>query len=326
MSDVPLTVSVLKQLLKEQTEEAKKHIHGLETTLKDEIKKSEEQVKQHLEEKLLEVKKDVDELKTDVTVNKQEIKEIRTQNDRESRRRNIVLFKIPEGESSGMHLKQMVKKLILDNCKVDINNHIDRVYRIGRPGPGKVRPILLALTSFDKKIEIFWGKKQHEANLEMADDFSPEVLTARRNLVPALKSLRELGYKDVHLKHDKIFVSGKECDEQMWNELINKKKALTAPQITDQCTYEASGNGTKRKGSVSPKGNDTKRPSPLSFSETTPQQSELCPTKPETSRSYLTFNQKPPPSPISKFLSQKAIADATASSNKADSDLNQTIK
>lgn len=238
----------------------------------------------------------------------------------ERRRRNIVIFKVPEHESNGIHLKSKVKALILDKCKVDIGNHIDKIYRIGKPEPTKIRPILLGLTSLDKKMEIFWGKKHHNADLEIADDFAPEVLSARKSLVPVLKKLRELGYQNVHLKQDKLFVDGTAVEESHWKEMIKESSAKT--DLIKDLTQETN---TKRKADkISPNANATKRsstakPTPIKLS-----QKELYPQKPETIKDYL-IAPRPPPSPLTNFLAKRAVADADAY-KKGESNLNQTIK
>lgn len=319
MSDTPITVSVLKDLLREQTDEGKKHLDELKKTLKDEIKKSEEQVKQHIEEQLMEVRSDVDGLKETVKENKEEIQDMKKENDREKRSRNLIIFKIPEEESNGIQLKYNVKALILDNCKVDISNHIDKIYRIGRAEPTKIRPILLALTSLDKKMEIFWGKKHHGAKLELAEDYSPDVLAARRNLVPVLKELRELKYEDVHIRQDKLYVGGTVCEEERWNELIKDRE----PNVPSQ---DSRGTGAKRK-ETSPKGNDIKRPHTSSLTVSAPPTArELCPQKPENTRDYLKFNQKIASSPIAKYLSKTTVADGGEPSKTTEKELNQTIR
>lgn len=317
MDEAPLTVGILKKLLSEQNMESSKNMKNIENNLKEEIKKSETHVKEYLEIQLGEVKTDVNNIKESLKKNSQDIHNIKKENDRGKRLRNILLFKIPENESNSMDLKLKIKSLILDSCKVDISNSIDRIYRIGKQKQNKIRPILIALTSFDKKMEIMWGKKQHKANLELADDYSPEVLQKRRELVPVMRKLRDLNYTNTHIKEDKLFVDGSECDEAEWNRLINARN-ISTNMATGQNESVVIGNGAKRKNSVSPKGNTTKKPNLP--------QIDLDHTKPETSRNYLQYNKRPPSSPISKFLSQRAVAEASISSKKSSEILNETLK
>lgn len=312
-NESPLTVGILKELLKEQTKESTKNLRDIENNLKLEIAKSEKHVKEHVEKQLLEVKGDVHCLKESVKKNTEEIRYMKIENDRRKRLRNLVLFKIPEDEINGLELKQKVKTILLDSCKVDITNNIDRIYRIGKAGQDKIRPILIALTSLDKKKEIMWGKAQHKSSIELSEDFSPEVLEERRKLVPVMKTLRSLNYENVHINQDKLVVAGVVCDEAAWKDLIKSRKSVGAEDVT-----VASVNGNKRKNSVSPKGNNSKK---LNLP-----QNELHPSRPDISRDYLQYNKRPPCSPISKFLSQKAVAEIkTAPENSSDT-LNQTFK
>lgn len=98
MDDAPLTVSILKELLKEQTNEGKQNIAKLENNLKEKIKNSEKHVKEHLEKEVSEVKKDVSDLKESSKKNNEDIHNLRKENDRGRRLRNLVIFKIPEDE------------------------------------------------------------------------------------------------------------------------------------------------------------------------------------------------------------------------------------
>lgn len=219
--DVPLTFSILKQLLEAQTTDLRNEINDV----KSEIQQSEEKVINHIEEKLMEVRTDINDLQTKLKEKDEEIQALKTGNDRERRSRNIVIFKVPENESNVMDLKVTVIRLVSENCKVDISQHIDKIYRIGRKEGSKIRPILLSLMSFDKKMEIMYGKKQHHSNLEISEDFSPAVLEARKKLVPVLKALRELNYKNVQLRQDKLFIDGKVCEEDSWAKMISSDRS-----------------------------------------------------------------------------------------------------
>lgn len=220
-SSEPLTADFLKSLFASQRNDIKKDLKDSEDLLKEEIQKSEKKVIQHMEDKLVEVKTDIDDIKIKLQEKDLEIQTLKDESDREKRSRNIVIFKIPENESGVLELKGLVIELILESCKVDIKQHIDRIYRIGRKDVAKIRPIRLSLISFDKKMEIMSGKKQNQSNLEISEDFSPAILESRRKLVPVLKKLRDLNYKNVQLRQDKLFIDGKLCDEEVWKELIS---------------------------------------------------------------------------------------------------------
>lgn len=311
-STAPLTVGVLKSLLEAQTTNFK----NMEESLKKEIKRSEDEVKRHTEDQLLEVKSSISKLEENVVRNADSIKDLRKDNEREKRLRNLIIFKIPENETNRTQLITNINNLILESCKVDISNHIDRIHRIGKSNPAKVRPILLALTSFNKKMEILSGKKQHQAKLEISEDYAPDVLTTRRGLVPILKQLREIGYKDSHLKQDKLYVDGTECNEERLCKLISDKNKKTGGNDNILANSHCGGSAKRKTDRFSPNGNEKKR-------QHTPDLSDTDLHKPESSRNYLVYNKRPPASPFSNLIAQRAIDDISQRSN-SETELNQT--
>lgn len=217
VEDIKALLLANNSLIKIDIESAKSDVLK---SVKEDIEKAKKEVMEHVDVKLDEVKNDVDDLKLKVQVNDDEISNIKLAGDRERRSRNIVLFKIPEEENGARDLKFRVIKILSDNVKIDITNYFDKAYRIGKKDPTKIRPIIISLTSHDKKMEIFWNKKQLDSTLEISDDFSPETLEKRRKLVPILKTLKELGYNNVQLRQDKLYVDGNVCEEASWRKMI----------------------------------------------------------------------------------------------------------
>lgn len=233
----PLTAALFMKFMNQQTEEIK--------SVKNDIKHSAESIKTQITD----ISKTIEGLKT--TIDSQEVKlcehdikinTIETVNDREKRSRNIVIFKIPENETNIVNLKENVIRLILENCKVEISLHVDRIYRIGRKNDDKVRPVLLALTSYDKKMEILSGKKKNQSKLEISEDFSPLVLETRKKLVPVMKKLRELNYRNVQLRQDKLYLDGKICEEEIWKKLIEENTNEEPKSIKINISASASSN------------------------------------------------------------------------------------
>lgn len=175
-----------------------------------------------------------------------EIRELRRENEKQKRHKNLILHKIPENEPNGRALKEIVIKMILSECKVDISNYIDSIFRLGKKTDGRTRPVLLALTSFDQKMNILWSKKQHSAKLEITEDFPKDVGDERKRLAPMLVTLRELGYKNVHLKYDKLCVDGIECTEERYNQLVDDKRKPHEISNTTLAETESLNNTIKR--------------------------------------------------------------------------------
>lgn len=213
-------------LIRDDIEKSKSDV--LET-VKTHIEEAKLEVIEHVDKQLSDVKVEVAELKERLNAKDDELQASKKYIDREMMSRNIIFFQVPENESGSRELKFKIIKMINENFDVDITNYFDKAIRIGRKNESKVRPIRLSLTSFDKKMEIFWKKKQCESNVEMAEDFSPEILEKRRKLVPVLKKLKELKYSNVILRQDKLYVDGNLCEEEKWTRLIEDATISNVP-------------------------------------------------------------------------------------------------
>lgn len=238
------SVDDIRSLLKENNTLIKNDIDNAKSdvleSVKSHIETAKTEVIAHVDKQLAEVKSDVTELKDKLNARGEEIQDLKKARDRELRSRNIVIFKIPENETGVRDLKFKVIKMIQENLNIDITNYFDKVFRIGKKDDSKIRPIMLSLTSHDKKMEIFWEKKQRESTLEMSEDMAPDVLARRRKLVPILRSLKDLNYSNVQLRQDKLYVDGTECDEAKWTQMLGQssstenvsKRDSTAPDDT----------------------------------------------------------------------------------------------
>lgn len=215
----PITASFLVKVLGLQTDQ-------LEKKLESKLKATEENLIKHSDEQIKVVREDVEALKEQMKQKDDEIRELRRENEKQKRHRNLILHKIPETESNGRALKDLITKTILTECKVDITPHIDFIFRIGKQYEGKIRPVLLSLTSFDQKMNIMWSRKHYDSKLEISDDFPRDIAEERKRLTPMLQTLRELNYQNVHLKYDKLYVGGSECDEARYLSLIAGKQSL----------------------------------------------------------------------------------------------------
>lgn len=212
-------------------------------SLRGEMKDFKEDIKQTVSESLKttneRIEKVEEEFKIKLKEKDDEIKELRLENERQKRRRNLILYNFLEKEQNGRVLKELVVKLISEECKVDIGNYVDFIFRIGKQIDGKTRPILIAFTSFDKKMDVMWNRKRNNSKIELADDFCKEDSDERRKLAPIVMELRNLNYKNVHLKYDKLYVDGVECKEEKWLQLISEKQATeTCPSVAAASTTD----------------------------------------------------------------------------------------
>ncbi|CAH2107439.1 unnamed protein product [Euphydryas editha] len=80
---------------------------------------------------------------------------------------------------------------------------IEHANRIGK-NTGKIRPVVVTITTTSRKIEILKKKKSLDGtNIYLKEDFPPNVLQKRKELQEDLKRERESG-KRVILRYDKI--------------------------------------------------------------------------------------------------------------------------
>lgn len=101
-----------------------------------------------------------------------------------SKRNNVILHGLPEKEEE-MHddLNTLVTSTLRE-IDVDIEKgEIDRLQRLGKKGDktGKIRPILLATTTLQKKIQILKNKQKMKPNSYITHDFPKSVLQAKKD-------------------------------------------------------------------------------------------------------------------------------------------------
>lgn len=100
-----------------------------------------------------------------------------------SKRNNIILHGLPETEEeSHDHLNTLVSSTLRE-IDVEIEKgEIDRLQRLGKKGgkTGKIRPILLATTTLQKKIQILKNKQKMKPNSYITQDIPKSVLMARK--------------------------------------------------------------------------------------------------------------------------------------------------
>lgn len=238
--DQPLTLGMMKTLLSLQSD-----------SFKTELNNTEARLKKHSDEKFNNIQNDVNCLKNQLKEKDDEIRQLRLDNERQKRHKNIILHNIPESGENNRALKVLVISIILNECQVDIQNHIDAILRIGKKLEGKHRPILVALTSFDKKMEVMWNKKLNNSKIQVFDDFCKEDSEERKRLVPIMMSLRNLNYKNVHLKLNKLFVNGSECNEEVWTQLIADRQPTEIQDSSSETVANEVLNRTKPTASYS---------------------------------------------------------------------------
>ena len=132
-----------------------------------------------------------------------------------SRKNNLVLEGVPEEQNETNEKSQkLVKDIIKDTLEIDEDLDLATVHRFGSENPeGKPRPIVVAFQHPRDRRSV-WKKKTKlkNTNYILQENFSKDVIEARKVLFPILKRARLLDdYKDnVYIRMDKLICNGKE--------------------------------------------------------------------------------------------------------------------
>ncbi|CAK1579776.1 unnamed protein product [Parnassius mnemosyne] len=125
---------------------------------------------------------------------------------------------------------------------------IEHVNRMGKKS-GKVRPVVVTITTTSRRIEILKKKKSLEGtNIYLKEDFPPSVLQKRKELQEDLKRERESG-KRVALRYDKIVTLKARVSEvhTPTERNINKRFMSKSPEETvNETTKEYDNEKTKQ--------------------------------------------------------------------------------
>lgn len=157
---------------------------------------------EHLDQKFLVILEKSAELEEKLNIQQQSIKSI----DKYIRRKNVLFFGVEAGEHSYHDLEYKILDIINNKMKLNFDpTSLEYVGRIGKDN-GKLRPVIVTVTTVGKKIELLKRKKSlKETSYYIMEDFPKEVLEKRRELRKLLEEERKSG-KNAILKYDKIVI------------------------------------------------------------------------------------------------------------------------
>ena len=133
--------------------------------------------------------------------------------EQEKRRRNIVVFNVPELEKhlsvdeQAVNDSKQIVELIMEGLKLKI--HPEKVTRMGRQKEGKIRPVVVTLQDEGEKWELLrMAKMLRDAGnrferIYIAPDLSPAEQLRDKNLRKEMKERREAG-EDVVIYKNKV--------------------------------------------------------------------------------------------------------------------------
>lgn len=174
--------------------------------------------------------------------------------EKEMRKKNILIFGVPETDSSYEKLENNILHLVNNTMKVHLTRpEIEAATRRGKKEENKVRPIVLTLTTLGTKIRILKSKKTLEhTNYYIKEDFTPEIQEKRKLLSQEVKKLREEG-KNAVLKYDQIIVLKKRPDSNTNNKQnSNKRNMSKSPETSSTVSNKETFNRTSKKNKIVP--------------------------------------------------------------------------
>lgn len=186
-------IAKILQKIQADIANSKKEMKEMEHNIKESINKN-------IDEKFLIFETKTKQLDTKIEQQQKSIEIL----DKQLRRKNIIFFGIEEKEKGYESLLSMVLDIINNMMEIPCQKwEIEHVKRMGKYS-GKVRPVVVTVTTTSRKIELLKKKKSLEGtNIYLKEDFPPSVLQKRKELQEEFKREREAG-KKVVLRYDKI--------------------------------------------------------------------------------------------------------------------------
>lgn len=145
------------------------------------------------------------------------------------RRRNIVVFGVDETERNNHELVDMLSRIFKDNMSVTITtSEIESLYRLGQ-NSDKTRPILMSLTTANKKYELLTNRSKLAKNkLSLSENYPLKVQQQRKALKDSVKQLRQEG-KNAYIGYNKLIVK----DE---DPLVKPSNKRNFPEVSPSST------------------------------------------------------------------------------------------
>lgn len=173
--------------------------------------------------------------------------------DRELRRRNVIIKGVgdKEGERREETEEEVQKILKKMGVRVDMKTEIDEIKRLGRYREGRQRPILMKLTTGNKKVQILKQSKELKGtDVWVEEDYTKESQETRKKLISHLKEARRRGHR-AQLRHDKLVIDSKiygieELEEGEWlgehNHTSSNKRT-----VSERSPMGSTGQGNNKK-------------------------------------------------------------------------------
>lgn len=251
-------------------------------------------INQNIDEKFNNLNAEFDELKQESKEQEARIDYI----EKHIRMRNLLIFGIKEEEKSYNELESLLIGIMKGNLDVELKQtEIEFVKRIGHKTQ-KSRPILFAVTTLGKKIEILKNKKKlNGTNTYIKEDFPKKIQELRNSLQPLLKQEIEQGNRAI-LKYDKLVVIGKNTQKRQLSQSPSQETSINESIKNSNATKEPK--YKKTKPSEPHTSNNNYQRSILSYGSTTNKNSPRTSTEPIKKDHTMNYLKGPHPSPQNK--------------------------
>lgn len=204
----------LSKEIKDECEKVNKNVDTKMVAITAEVSKLSEKIKEQ-EDTIKAQQKEIQELKDTFqeSMKNQQI---------ESKRNNLIIHSLFEGEKDNAELKAKLINIFKQECNIDLQEwHLGNFFRLGKPIPNKIRPILVAFTGLAIKQQIEGARKELKT-ITISGDMPKCILEARKQLQPTMDKFRREGRR-VFYKYDKLYVDGALWEGESSNPTIHEK-------------------------------------------------------------------------------------------------------
>lgn len=206
-------ISALNQIKDELKNSQRQISMEMESKLSDKITSEMQKINDNITDKLAPLTADVQVIKERLDTCEEDITEIKKEGEKEKkdiekekRKKNILIhgINVSSGPNQNKRAAELVVEILRTKLGVDLNlDHIDFTKTLGQRPSG---PILMGLTSWNKKTEILSkSHKLKDTKIFIGQDFPPEVIATRKALLPIMKEHRKAG-KHAIIKYDQLVV------------------------------------------------------------------------------------------------------------------------
>ncbi|XP_075732745.1 uncharacterized protein LOC119162123 [Rhipicephalus microplus] len=143
-----------------------------------------------------------------------------------SRIHNLLVFGLAEKsiESESDLMVSVVDKIFKEKLDVEVKT-IERIHRMGKVQPGKVRPVIMRLYDYREKERVMKNcPRLKGSSISISNDYASETVEVRRKLWQSAAAERDSGLK-ISLNHDKLKINNK---LYTWDQNKNERCAIKA--------------------------------------------------------------------------------------------------